>query len=683
MPNPIRLKLTTLLVAAASAALAQTPRISFSNIARDPAMNLSGFKRARSAGYAQLMEAYRRSQTAPMSMGQVFAQTPHATGGFSGVALIDFDRDGDTDIYVTNGPGAANGLFRNLLKETGKLGFQDVSAVSGADATDQDSNGVCFGDVDNDGDEDLYVLGRESANRLYENLGGRFREVKGHGAEGGSLSHVSCSMGDIDGDGLLDIAVSNVFKFENGLALVAVPYEKNQHNQLFRNSGRLTFTDVSESSGILEMALGGTTDSRPPTISWAVAMVDIDRDGDIDIVFADDQAAMPTAAAGGFDRGYVQIFLNDGRGRFRNAPVRLNGYSSGDWMSLGFGDFDCNGTLDLFGSNLGDYMFAALGMPSRPGAEASRWLLGHGNGAFWDPPASSATAFGWGSAVADLDNDGDHDVLYHGALNVNAVITQDNPGVVLENQACRAQFIENLKAFRGDYTMRGTQGVAAGDLDRDGYIDVVTASSHNIPAAMPFFLSPAKHGSALDATSRFYLPMIPDPITGMFRWGGLETLPGDLTVEINNGEGRAAATFAAAGGVGVAPGARNNRSGIGAIVTFTPLGGRTVSLPVVGGSSFMSQHALEAHFGMDNAPTGTVEIQWPGGVHNRLYRVRAGERLVLPEIPCSIDSLESIGGYDGCVRRALESYVKAGVVSGDHALRLQASALDAYYDRRQ
>ena len=453
--------------------------------------------------------------------------------------------------------------------------------------------------------------------------------MKGHGAEGGSASHISCSMGDIDGDGLLDIAVSNIFQLDNALALVAVPYARNHRNHLFRNTGRLTFADVSESSGILEMKLGGTADPRPATISWAVAMADVDRDGDIDIVFGDDQAALPNAAAGGFDRGYLQIFLNDGRGRFSHAPVRENGHSAAAWMALGFGDFDCNGTLDIFASNLGDYMFPALGMPGKLGNEASRWLLGKGNGAFADPQVGYATVFGWGNAVADLDNDGDHDVLYQGAMDLNAVITHDNPGVLLENQACRAQFTENLTAFRGAYNMRGTQGVAAADLNQDGYIDVVTASSHNIPSGMPFFLSPARHGSALDATSRFYLPMPPDPVTGLFRWAGLETLPGDLSVEINDGRGRSAVSFTAVGSVGLAANARTNRSGIGAVLTFTPLGGNPISLPIVGGSSFTSQHALDAHFGMNGAPTGTVDVQWPGGTRNRLYRVRAGERLVL------------------------------------------------------
>lgn len=655
--------------------------VSFTNVATDPDMNLQ-FERERSAGYDELLQVYRDSQIQPMTMEQVLAGTAHRTGGFPGIALIDHDGDGDTDIYVTNGPGAGNGLFSNQLRETGQLGFVDLSSSSGADATDLDSNGVCFGDLDNDGDDELYVLGRETGNRLYDNVNGRFVEVPGHGAEGGVLSHISCSMGDIDNDGLLDIAVSNAFDLDNALPLVAEPYALNHHNQLFRNTGGLMFADVSDTSGIRSMSLGGTLDPQPPTISWAVAMVDIDRDGDTDIVFGDDQAALPNAARGGFDRGYLQVFQNDGSGHFSNSPIQLNDYSSSAWMGLGVGDFDCNGALDIFSSNFGDYMFEALGTPSALGADATRWLLGHGDGSFIDPSVGYATAFGWGNAVADLDNDGDQDVLYHGAMDLNALITHDNPGIVLENQGCTALFRENVNAFRGEYSTRGTQGVAVGDLDQDGYVDVVTVSNHNVPADMPYFTSPAQFGSELDATARYYLPMLPDPLTGLFSWGSIETEPGNLTVEINDGDGEGSVSFKVLGSAGITTDGGTNRSGIGALLSFTPHHAATATAAVIGGSSFVSQHALDAHFGMGEAKFGRIDVQWPGGIRNRLYGVRSGERLILPEIPCSIDDNGRFSSYAACVHRATNNLRRGGHVTRDYARRLFASAILAFFDRR-
>src|SRR5947209_3907248 len=81
--------------------------------------------------------------------------SPQKPRGAPGVALFDYDNDGDIDIYVTNGPGHANSLYKNLLSETGQLQFVDVAAQAGVEATSQDNSGVCFGDIDNDRCEDL------------------------------------------------------------------------------------------------------------------------------------------------------------------------------------------------------------------------------------------------------------------------------------------------------------------------------------------------------------------------------------------------------------------------------------------------------------------------------------------------------------------------------------------------
>ena len=665
-----------LILATATPAAAQN--VMFDDIAKDPAMNLD-FTRQPSESRRELDQLYTDSLTNPVSIDEVFGNSPHRTGGFPGVALLDHDKDGDVDIYVTNGPGAPNALFANQLVETGQLGFENIGVLSGADAIDQDSNGVCFGDLDNDGDDDLYVLGREMPNRLFKNVGGLFEQVLTHGAEAGNDSHISCSMGDIDGDGLLDIAVANIFILDNAQALGAVAYDLNQRNHLFRNDGSMHFTDVSASSGIHDMVLGGTTDPRPPTISWAVSMVDVDLDGDTDIVFGDDQAGLPNEARGGFDRGYLQIFLNDGSGQFTNAPIALNEFSSAAWMGLAFGDLDCNGTVDIFASNLGSYMFVAFGMPSELQAEASRWLLGNGDGSFSDPQVSEATAFGWGNAIADFDNDGDPDIAYHGAMDLNAFITHDNPGIVLENEGCSASFRENTQAFRGDYTERGTQGVATADLDQDGYMDLVSVSNHNVDAAMPFFISPAQYGSALDATARFYLPMVPDPVTGLLSWSSVDTLPGNLAVEINSGQGYGAVSFRAVGGVDIAHRARTNRSGIGATVSFTPKGLPTAMIPVVAGSSFTSQHALDAHFGMGDSHKGTVEVLWPSGVRNRVYNVHPGEHIVLPEIPCSVDD-QRFWRYARCVINSLQAYRHEKIINRTEAKRLRRSAIRAWFE---
>ena len=107
--------------------------------------------------------------------------TPIKPRGAPGVAILDDDGDDDLDLYVTNGPGACNSLYANQLTERGQLTFVDVAATAGVCATEQDGTGVCFGDVENDGDEDLLVLGRMDPNRLFENRGdGTFADIRAY-----------------------------------------------------------------------------------------------------------------------------------------------------------------------------------------------------------------------------------------------------------------------------------------------------------------------------------------------------------------------------------------------------------------------------------------------------------------------------------------------------------------------
>ena len=123
----------------------------------------------------------------------------------------------------------------------------------------------------------------------------------------------------------------------------------------------------------------------------------------------------------------------------------------------------------------------------------------------------------------------------------------------------------------------------------------------------------------------------------------------------------------------------SNRDGIGAVVKFKPDGGKQVMYPVLGGSSHASQHSLTQGFGLGSASRGTVEILWPGGVKNRLYDVAAGERVVIPEIPCSFKSpWSSKAMYRKCVDDALADLVKNNTITGTMRNRLRTSALRAF-----
>ena len=664
-----------LVVLLSAAAAGADTGILFDNLAADPASGLA-YQRARSASFAALQAAREASLIEPLQPGA--SALPAATGGLPGVALFDHDGDGDLDVYASNGPGAANSLFSSQLVESGELSFIDRGPASGTAAAEQNSSGVCFGDLDNDGDPDLIVLGMSEPNRLFENVGDGQFVARETALTAGSASSTSCSVGDIDGDGLLDVVIANLFDLE--VPPPAEPmYDLFEANELYRNLGGFQFEDVSEASGIRNLA------AVPPeagghTVTWAAAIVDIDADGDADIVFADDQGPVPTAANGGVDIGFVHVLLGDGSGHFVDQPIAASAISAGSWMGLGFGDFDCDGHLDILASNFGDYGFSVLGIPYVLGEQATRWFLGQGDGTFTDPGvgSSGASVFAWGNAVADIDNDGDQDLMVHGGVDLSLALIADNPGVVLRNDGCGTDFVYEAAPLRGDYARRNVHGVATGDLDRDGYVDLVTVSNLGVPDFLPLLPIATAYGTAYDATASF--TSVFEPTAEGLVWSGVDFDLGTVTVEISsggNGNGWAAARLV--GSTGLTPDAVVNRDGIGAVVSFTPHQGATVKRPIVGGSSHLSQHALEAHFGLGAAASGTLEVLWPGGVRNRLYGLHNGERVTVPEIPCSFDGdFPNLGSYAGCVATALADLRQAAVLDLGESVRLFVSALIAF-----
>jgi hypothetical protein len=596
------------------------------------------------------------------------------------VALLDFDGDGDLDIYVTNGPGAANSLYASRLEETGTLRFEDVAKAAGVAAVEQDSTGVCYGDLDNDGDPDLIVLGRSEPNRLFENQGdGTFRDVTaGSGLGESDLGHTHCSVGDVDGDGLLDLAIANSYDWSRRTATLVEPWEQNHPNHLFLNAGGLRFRDDGAGSGIRNLNGFHPPRDGAATISWALALVDYDQDGDLDLFHADDQGGLlpPKEPS----RGLIQVLTNDGRGRFTAVTDQVGTDLPGtSWMGFAFADFDCDGRMDFFATNMGDYVFSVLGLTYNRGDLSSRAFLGTPKGAFVDagPGALRATPFGWSVMAPDLDNDGDADVVYFGGLDgaIHA-ITADNPGVVLLNPGCSADFEVDFDALAVNHTRRNVHGGATGDLDRDGFPDLVTVSAFDIPEEVPLKPFPVEFDSPFDATA-FYVEAFSPAGGGTYIWSGMEFPDGGLAVEINNGNDNGWIEVRTLGTVGLLPGGRVNRDGIGAVLRVTPEGGRTALRPVTGGSSFASQNALAQLFGLGRAETATVEVLWPGGIVHRLEGVRAGERILFPEIPCDPgDPSLSRRQYRSCVAGALKVLRKRGLISRGLADRFLDSVVE-------
>ena len=678
---------TTVVVVAASAA--SDAQAEESDHRRDYENKSITFRDIASRRYSGI--DYRRSPSERFSVIQGFQAdqgididalpfAPLKARGAPGVALFDYDRDGDLDIYVTNGPGTPNSLYQNRYHPEGRLRFVDVAESAGVAATASDGTGTCFGDLDNDGDQDLLVLAFNAPHSLFENLGdGTFADVSASSGLDYDQGAMSCAMGDVDGDGRLDIAIANISNLENVLAFFVEPFVYNVPNQLFVNKGGLRFNDASESSGIQ------TSDGVPAgaaTMTWAVTIVDADLDGDQDILFADDQAGMPNTAQGGVDRGFIQLMENDGNGRF--TPQRIS--ATGEWMGLAVSDFNCDGTLDVFGSNFGDYGFAGMNPAYQLGDSTSRWYLRTPGGAYVDPGVGglTATPFGWGASSFDYDNDGDPDLIFHGGMDVVTAVDQSNPGALLNNQGCAATFERDSAALArsADHVRRTVQGVAVGDLNLDGFEDIVTVSSVDVPEDVESTPYGIDYGSPFDDDAVFvpvFMPLTPSRL----QWTGVSMDDGTLAVEINSGRnGNGWVAVDVRGSVGLTDDGTVNRDGIGAVVRVTPKYGRTAMAPILGGSSYASQDSLTATFGLKRAPTATVEVQWPSGVVNRLYDVHAGERLVMPEIPCPMPSgKRGLRKFRRCVRRAVRDLVAADVIDRAYGRRLRKSALRAFYDR--
>lgn len=654
---------------------------------------------------------YARAPSASDAVWQQFTSGPVLTffdlpiiptkwRGAPGVAILDADRDGDLDLYVTNGPGRANSLFSNQLGQGGGLTFVDTATTAGVDAFDHDSSGVCFGDTDNDGDPDLLVLSNFGPNRFFVNHGdGIFADASVSSGLGiDARSAMSCSFGDVDGDGLLDVVIGNAFEdMSNSLGIVT-PFEFNQHDQLYRNLGDNEFVDVSASSGIEAMTTYGPAFPDAASLTWALAMVDLDLDGDLDIVRATDQAGVPRAVFGGIDRGFLFVHENDGHGRFTDVTTALGLDRVGEWMGLAFADFDHDGNLDLFATNVGDWAITNITaldpvygdfLVYDLGDSTSRWFLGRrdagGALSFEDPGVGPlvATPFGWGASATDYDNDGDTDLIYHGGMSIGPVSHMDNDGVLLANNG-RATFSYDLDALADstEHERRVAQGVATGDLDDDGFPDLVSVSSDDLAPGVPLARYGVQWGSPLDGMTGYQQLWLPSPTPGVWVPSGQpDNIDGTLAVERNSGDnGHAWIKVRTRGSVGTLGHGRVNRDGIGAVVAVTPRGGETSLRPVIGGASYASQDSLEGSFGLGDARWATVEVLWPGGVRNRLDRVRRGSRVTFPEIPCTFDDpSQGFGDYLHCLIPALVDLENAGVLRRHQTLRFFVSAIRAYH----
>jgi len=522
------------------------------------------------------------AESAGLTKRMVAGETDHLTyiveqnGG--GCAFFDYDNDGWMDIFILGGrllagcpPGTSNRLYHNNRDGT----FTDVTEKAGLIDCGW-ACGVCVGDYNNDGFEDLFLT-YYGQNRLYRNNGnGTFEDVT---KKAGLLYQATrfgsgCTFVDYNRDGLLDLFVSNYVDIDlatapkpskdipncnyEGVATFCGPagLATPQHF-LYRNNGDGTFSDVSKESGVAAMR---------GSYGFTAVAFDVDEDGWQDIFVACD--ASPSL-----------LLMNNHDGTFReeglirDVALGPSGELLGG-MGVGIGDYNLDGHIDLVKTHFQN--------------QATGLYRNDGKAAFDDVTVAAGLGnerrfISWGTAIIDLDNDGYPDIpivtgtVYPELELVSPKFHSKSPRIIFRNNG-DGRFQElGDEAGPGISAKHESRGAAFGDFDNDGDIDIVIMNRNEAPSLLRNDAPPGNH------------------------W---------IKIRLE--------------------GTKSNRSAIGSRV-IVRYGGKVQAQCLTSQSSFLSSNDPRLHFGLGKIKTVDIEVHWPTGVSESFKAVAADQLVTIQE----------------------------------------------------
>jgi enediyne biosynthesis protein E4 len=492
----------------------------------------------------------------------------------SGCAFFDYDNDGLLDVYLINSgwhanqqnkPRVTNHLFHQNRDHT----FTDVTEKSGLTGNGY-GMGVAIGDYDNDGFVDVYVTNYGSAVLYHNNGNGTFTDATKTAGVNDPYWGTSAAFFDYDRDGFLDLFVANYVKFDPKVVCMdkagRLDYcgpqgYSGEPDKLFHNNGNGTFTDVSDSSGITKVAGKGL----------GVFVFDFNHDTYPDIYVAND--GEPNF-----------LWINQQNGTFvdqaspSGAAVNASGQPEAG-MGVTGGDLDGSGNLDLFITHLRDEKNTLYKNNSSKGFQDESWALGLAG------PSLPYTGFGTG--FFDYDNDGDLDLaVVNGRVTRGPLLVKtEKPGYwdyyAEPNQLYQNDGTGHFKLAANDAgpfasTIENSRGLAFGDFDNDGDIDLLV-SNEGGPAHL--------YRNDLHNNNHWLTIRAVDP--------------------------------------------KLHRDAIGAEVTVV-VNGKRLMQPVTSAYSYLSSNDFRVHFGLGSATSvEAIEIRWPNGTLEKFPGVRGDQFIQL------------------------------------------------------